>query len=605
MLTRPKAVAGFLCTWAFFGFPGAFAQQVPLKLQLVTLTNPATANWQFKVLATGPAGSNALLQFSPDNRNWEMQTFVTCNGQVEQEAGIAGTIPTGFFRLLMDDTFTTNRMLRGIIRYSGPRPGLTNVSYTALDGKIYTVIGAYAGWCVLYADATTSFSTISNAVQAQGGAVLSAMPAAGIYQVRVSNGDVAAFLSSLYAETWFVDGGPTGPAARGAASRVGSDVDVLDWNDIDDSSPCSRAHMSDVAMVAGSRRPFDAYDANDPKLIDVHDRTTELPAEVLAHMVNAYKSGKHLTVNLSLQSPSSGAPISSDLSACTNSNCESIRRDQKLFYQGFLQMLDQTIQKQPEVADNAMLVIIAGNAGVNLDNELADLKSRYPGAFGRMVVVGGTDAAGNIANYFNHLNDNTSPNMVYARAENVYPVGCSGTSFGAPEVSSVLDAIWLQASNYTSAQILKAFHLALAKSGTNNVIPTDAKGKVTTNFINQVVQTLPTLPGDINPKSAVLPMIGGCPGGSASTTFRITAPTNVTWSISWTGLPSSIGNHDVSPASGTGNATITFTATVLPQRPDFTCNDTYLLTYGDQLGVTFSTGDFHWASVNYTYLAVY
>jgi hypothetical protein len=585
--------------------PAVFAQQIPLKLQLVTLTNPTTANWQFKVVASGPTGSNALLQFSRDNINWEMQTFVTCNGQVEQEAGISRTVPTGFFRLVMDDTFTTNRMLRGTLRYSGPRPALIDTSYTALDGHLYTVRGAYAGWCVIYGDPATSFVTVSNAFQARGGTILSAMPASGIYQVRVGSGDVASFLSSLYAETWFVDGGPTGPALRGSVSRVGSDVDVLDWNDINDSSPCSGAHMSDVATVAGSRRPFDAYDANDPKLIDVHDRTTELPAEVLAHMVDAYKAGKHLTVNLSLQSPSSGAVISSDRSSCTNADCADIRRDQKLFYQGFLQMLDQTIQKQPAVADNAMLVIIAGNAGVNLDSELTDLKSQYPAAFNRMVVVGGTDAAGNIANYFNHLNDNTSQNMVYARAENVYPVGCSGTSFAAPEVSSVIDTVWLQASNYTSAQILKAFRLTLAKSATNNVIPTDAKGKVTTNFINQVVQTLATLPGNVNPKSAILPMIGGCPGGSAATTFHITAPTNVTWSISWTGLPASIGNHDVSPSSGTGNATVTFKATVLPQKPNFTCNDTYQLTYGDQLAISFSTGEFYWVSVNYTYLAVY
>src|SRR5256885_16491091 len=100
MLRRSKLVTGFLCTWALFEVPGSFAQQVPLKLQLVTLTNPATANWPFKVVASGPTGSNALLQFSRDNKDWEMQTFVTCNGLVEQEAGTSGTISAGFFRLL-------------------------------------------------------------------------------------------------------------------------------------------------------------------------------------------------------------------------------------------------------------------------------------------------------------------------------------------------------------------------------------------------------------------------------------------------------------------------------------------------------------------------
>ncbi len=268
-------------------------------------------------------------------------------------------------------------------------------------------------------------------------------------------------------------------------------------------------------------------------------------------------------------------------------------------------MLDQTLINQPDVADNTMLVIIAGNAGVNLDNELAGLRSQYPSAFERMVVVGGTDANGNIATEFNHLNDNTVQNMVYARAQDVWPVFCSGTSFAGPEVSSVLDAIWLQATNYTSAQIWTAFYKTLVKNGTNNIIPADSKGKVTTNFINQVVQTLGTLPPDVHPKRLTLPMIGGCPGGSASATFNITAPTNVTWSITWTGLPASIGTHTVTPASGTGPAVVTFTATVLPQRPNFTCSDTYQLTYGDQVAVSFSSGEFYWVGVNYVYLAVW
>jgi hypothetical protein len=258
------------------------------------------------------------------------------------------------------------------------------------------------------------------------------------------------------------------------------------------------------------------------------------------------------------------------------------------------------------MADNTMLVIIAGNAGVNLDHELADLKDEYPAAFNRMVVVGGTDTNGNIAAEYNHLNDNSVPNMVYARANEVaLTPGCSGTSFAGPEVASVLDAIWQQATNYTSGQILRAFYQTLALASTNNVIPADAKGRVTTNFINQVVAKLATLPADIHPRSAKLPTIGGCAGGSASTTFSITAPTNVTWSISWTGLAGSIGSHTVSPSQGKGPATVTFTATVLPQHPNFTCNDTYNLTYGDQLAVEFSSGEFYFVGVSYTYLAVW
>jgi hypothetical protein len=569
----------------------------PLALQ-ITKTN---TSWPVILKVSGPPGSNVLVQSSADLVHWETETFVTCNGQVAVQPSSSWSSATRFYRLATSSMFSSNAMLKGVVRYSGPRPVPASVSYTAPDGSTYKVAQAYPGWCVFYADPTASFASVSNAVRNLGGAIRAALPAAGIYEAQVS-GNFAQFLSGLYSQDWFIDGGPAGPASLGSAS---TEVAVLDWDDPDGSGVCSRMHMSDVGLLAGRRRPFDAYDANDPKLVDVHDRATELPAEALARMVSAYEARKHVTINLSLQSPSSGAALSSDQSNCTDDDCASIRRDQKLFYQGFLQMLDQTLTKQPAVADNALLVVIAGNAGVGLDNELAELKEQYPAAFNRMVIVGGTDEQGKIAKHYNHLNDNSVPNMVYARADNVWPVGCDGTSYAAPEVSSALDAIWLRATNATSAQLLKAFHRTLATTATNNVIPFDAKGKVTTNFINQVVQAIADLPPDITPKKADLPTIGGCAGGSASATFSITAPNDVSWSISWTGLHPSIGTHSVSPSAGKGPATVTFTATVLPQKPNFSCSDTYSLTYGDQLSVTFSTGQQYWVSVNYTYLAVW
>jgi hypothetical protein len=244
--------------------------------------------------------------------------------------------------------------------------------------------------------------------------------------------------------------------------------------------------MSNVAQIAGRRRPFDIYSANNPQTFDVHDRTPTLPAEVLLRMKKAYDAKERVTINLSLQSPASGEAISGDKSG--NPFWNDIREAQFTFFETLLQMLEETSIKQPDVADNALISIIAGNAGVDLDDELSDLQSLYPDAFARVLIVGGTDTSGNIYPSYNHLDDNTVQNMVYARAQNVS--GCSGTSFAAPEVTSVLDAIWSQATNKTSAQVLTAFYQVLSQTGTNNIIPADSTGKVTTNFINQVVTLL-------------------------------------------------------------------------------------------------------------------
>jgi hypothetical protein len=223
-------------------------------------------------------------------------------------------------------------------------------------------------------------------------------------------------------------------------------------------------------------------------MVDVHDDNDSVPADVAYQMYLAKMQNHHLVVNLSLEGPANYKISSTaDRTGCTSSLCQSIRRQQEQFYEGFLAVLDSAILLDPSLADNTLICVIAGNGGVDLDTQIANLKTRYPNAFARMVIVGGTDAGGNIYPEFNHLADNSVPNMVYARAINVQPNGCDGTSFAGPEVTSVLDAIWAQTPKATSAKVLAAIYRVLAQTGTNNIIPADANGKVTTNFINNAV----------------------------------------------------------------------------------------------------------------------
>ena len=160
--------------------------------------------------------------------------------------------------------------------------------------------------------------------------------------------------------------------------------------------------MSDVADIAGSRRPYDMYDANDPQTFDVHDRTPTLADEVLLRMQKAYDDKKRVTINLSLQSPDSAVSMG-DSSGCATSFCGDVREGQFIFFEKFLQMLEKTSVTQPDLADNSLISIIAGNAGVDLDAQIARLKSQYPNGFARMVIVGGTDTNGNIATDFNQI----------------------------------------------------------------------------------------------------------------------------------------------------------------------------------------------------------
>jgi len=454
-----------------------------LALSFTTSVLPS-GDQSFVLEGHGPAGTDVLLEYATNlmKPNWATLTFFTLPGQIEEAYDIFDSAPVRYYRLNAGSSMFANPMFQGIIRYAGNYPNPTNIAYQGIDGTAHTAVGAYPGWLELIADTSVTVPLITNFIQSIGGTVRSAIPAAGLYWVQVAEGSEAVTLSNCFTQAWLRDGFPATPAVFGS---LDTSIDVLDWDDPHGpSGGCARRHMTDVADIAGSRRPYDLYDRNDPQTFDVHDRTATLPAEVLLRMKEAYDAHKRVTINLSLESPDSAVSMG-DASGCMSAYCGDVRTGQYGFFEGLLQMLETTSATQAGMADNTLVSIIAGNAGVDLDQQIALLKAKYPNGFARMVIVGGTDLNGNISRDFNHLTDNTVPNMVYARAWAVQ--GCNGTSFAAPEVTSVLDTIWSQATNKTSAQILAAFHQAM---GTNNIIPAGATGRVTTNFINQVVGLL-------------------------------------------------------------------------------------------------------------------
>jgi hypothetical protein len=469
----------------------SFATEGPVTLQIELSPESQAPVLRHVLSATGNAG-NVLLDSSKDLINWNTITFVSPNGQVEQGHDVTANAAKQFFRLRMDDSFATDPLLMGMTRYTGEWPAQVDVTYTARDSHSYTAQGALAGMVYLLVDNEAEESTMMAAITAANGTVVGATPAAGEYLISTTPGMEATFLTALYGQPWVVDGAPLTPAVNGSAPGVYTTIGVLDWND-SAGNVCSR-HMKDVAYLAGRRRPFDGRDRNDPVQIDVLDRTLQLPAEIVLQMNEALKNRQRLIVNLSLQSPTSGYAVSKDRSGSVEDKDKDIRREQLLFYKRFLNMLKLARTRNPEVVDNTLIVIIAGNAGVDLDTELANLKNQYGDEFGHVVIVGGTDASGQILKKYNHLTDNTGRNMAYARGEDVFATPCSGTSYAGPEITSVVDAIWRTNPNFSSDKIIEAFYQVLHTLGTGNVVPMDGNGLVTNAFINLATEYLATLP---------------------------------------------------------------------------------------------------------------
>lgn len=112
----------------------------------------------------------------------------------------------------------------------------------------------------------------------------------------------------------------------------------------------------------------------------------------------------------------------------------------------------------------------------------------------------------------------------------------------------------------------------------------------------------------VSPTVTQLGMAGSCSGGTLTTSFQITAASNVSWTVAGD-IPSVGGGSTVvaSPRSGTGPGIISVTITVPPQMPSSSysnCSLTYNLGTFDNVYVTFSDGSVVGVTVYWTFVGV-
>lgn len=112
----------------------------------------------------------------------------------------------------------------------------------------------------------------------------------------------------------------------------------------------------------------------------------------------------------------------------------------------------------------------------------------------------------------------------------------------------------------------------------------------------------------VSPAATQLRTAGSCSGGSLTTSFQITAASNVSWTVAGD-IPPVGGASTVvaSPRSGTGPGTISVTITVPPQKPSSSwsnCSLTYNLGTFDNVYVTFSDGSVVGVTVYWTFVGV-
>jgi len=406
----------------------------------------------------------------------------------------------------------------GDAEFTGTLPQTAAIEYMDTQGN-RNVMEGYPGYVYIFANTSTDKDVISEAIEANGGEIVDSFSDAGIYTVKADEGTEGAFLSAMYRQSWFVDGSP-------AFEFVLSDIFMYDfYSGAMNPQDCRDDHGDIGRLKAG--RMGGTIDATDVRNIQ-GTWTAGMARSIMDKAADAESRGVPAVFSFSLQSHESGNTLITDAaraSGCTIHNCTVVRNAQRAFLRTFFQTMDAEIRANPDAANNMMLVIASGNAGADLDNQLRSLKQRYPEAYKRIKIVGGSFANGNIIEQFNHLKDNSGGGMAYARGANVAirnpatgtVTTCHGTSFAAPEVAAVLNEIWRRNPTLTSEEVIDAFNKALNELHTNGVMPQDANGDTTTAFIDRASQ----LAGN--------PNAGGGGGGGG-----VTPPSS---SITFTGPP--------------------------------------------------------------------
>jgi len=385
-------------------------------------------------------------------------------------------------------TATSTVLADGSVELTGTMPQATQVTYTDIIGNSITA-ESYPGYVYVFADVGADQAAIENAIKANGGTVAESLPAAGLYTAKVKAGEEAAFLSAMQENIWFLDGSP-------AFSFDLSDIFMYDFHSgVKNPTNCHDDHGDLTSLEAGR------LGANINK-VDVKTLggtgAIGLARSMTEQAETARKSGRHAVFSFSLQSHASATTYISPAAraaGCVNFNCTLVRSQQSMFLRTYFQTMEAVRRASPSAADNMIFVIATGNAGADLDDEVAELKAEFPEAWKRIKLVGGSFANDGIIEQYNYLNDNSNNDVAYAVGTNVQITNpatgavttCHGTSFSTPQVSAVLDDIWADNPTLTAEQILNAFNQALGEMGTNGVIPNDADGKISQAFRDRVL----------------------------------------------------------------------------------------------------------------------
>lgn len=395
-------------------------------------------------------------------------------------------------------------ILDNAVLFEGSLPEPGPVTYTTKDGDAFTAPRAYPGFVALYTELGTPKEVVEQAIASNSGTVVESLPEAGLWTVQVDAGSESDFMASLFLQPWFLDGTPL----QDFSPKI---IHVYDmFSKRSPPQDCGIDH-GELTQARAGRLGGQTIGVNVP-----HGRRGSIIRDMMKQVQEAQRTGTNLVFSMSLGSVEDDFDTVQDRTGCEIDKCKLARRGQRLFFQTFLQAFEAQIRKTPASTDHAILVISAGNGGVDLDAELSYLQRKYPLAYRQVKIVGATDSSGRVDPTMDHTSGTDPSTIVYGLGNDV-PIRpgifCTGTSFSAPEISGVLDHLWAANPQLTARQIIDAFDDTLAQTG-SNVVPHDTDGSTTQSFLDAATSAIQQ---EVPEPTIVSPIGGGTDNGGATT----------------------------------------------------------------------------------------
>ena len=395
-------------------------------------------------------------------------------------------------------------LLKNSIEFKGTLPKLSQVNYVTKTGAELVSSESYPGFIDFFVEPFTKKSDVEKAITNSGGKIAASIPDAGLYLIEVNPGQESNFISKISSESWFLDAIPSSPIYPAA-------ITVYDFfsKSKEDKLKCGADH-GDLTKLLTERLGSSSKGIDIKNDLDYKAGITVVK-DIIEKMKEAKNKNENVVFSMSLQSAES-SKASGLSSGCKEKSCDSVRHAQKLYLQKYFQMMEAQIKSDPTISNRAILVISAGNAGIDLDSEIKYLKEKFPNSFKQMKIVGSSTKKGEVDKGDNHLQNNNEANIIYSLGTGVNisdKAICSGTSFAAPEVSAVLDYIWSKNPKLNAKQIIESFDKVLKEKGKNNTIPQDENGHTTQEFLDAVLTSIKSttpiiestnvIPTDISP----------------------------------------------------------------------------------------------------------